>query len=33
MITKAEIRPIWIDQIKTAIFSASKAIKYNPEDG
>lgn len=33
MITKAEIRPIWIDQIKTAIFSASEAIKYNPEDG
>ena len=33
MITKAEIRPIWIDQIKTAIFSADKAIKYNPEDG
>ena len=32
MTTKAEISSIWIDQIKTAIFAAGKAIKYNPED-
>lgn len=33
MITKEERKECWIDQIKTAIFSAGNAVKYNPEDG
>lgn len=33
MITKAERKEVWIDQIKTAIFAAGNAVKYNPEDG
>ena len=32
MTTKAEIRSIWIDQIKTAFFAANNAVIYNPED-
>lgn len=32
MITKAERKEVWIDQIKTAIFAANNAVKYNPED-
>lgn len=30
---KADIRPIWIDQIKTAIRIADKALAENSEDG
>ena len=30
---KAEIRPVWIDQIKTAICLADAAFAENPEDG
>lgn len=30
---KSEIRPVWIDQIKTAIRIADKALTENPEDG
>lgn len=30
---KAEIRAIWIDQIKTAISQANKAIEYCEDDG
>lgn len=33
MITKAERKVIWIDQIDTAIFFANKALVENPEDG
>ena len=29
---KAEIKKIWVDQIKTAINAANKAIAENPED-
>ena len=32
MTTKAERKEVWIDQIKTAIFAAGNAVKYNPED-
>ena len=32
MITKAERKEVWIDQIKTAIFAANNAVIYNPED-
>ena len=30
---KSEIRPVWIDQIKTAIRIADKVLTENPEDG
>lgn len=33
MITKAERKEVWIDQIKTAIHIADKALAENPEDG
>ena len=32
MMTKVERKEVWIDQIKTAIFAAGNAVKYNPED-
>ena len=33
MTTKAERKEVWIDQIKTAIYLADKALAENPEDG
>jgi len=30
--TKKEIKEVWIDQIKTAIYAANNAVKYNAED-
>ena len=29
---KNEIKEIWIDQIKTAIYAANQAVKFNSED-